>query len=134
MADEALQTFMFVTGTSDVGVAKSYLEMAANNVEQAISLFMDNAGQATGGSGEAPDGFEGIPPEVLAEAQGSPEVRAPMQAFDDRIVESGKQASEQQRKDAILKDHKQSAQRMTFGGGGSEEENKTPLFTQRTQE
>ena len=110
--DNAIATFVNITGCNDPNTARQYLEMANDNLENAIALYMDSGGMGSG-SGEAPD-F--IPPDVLAEAQGinSPEVRAPMQFAEDQIVGGGNKQTEKQRKDAIEKDFRGSEQRMTF--------------------
>ncbi len=49
MAD--FETFNAITGCTDAQVAKSYLEMAGNDLETAISIYMDTGGGGGGGGG-----------------------------------------------------------------------------------
>lgn len=48
--DELVSQFLMFTGSEDTAKAVSYLEMAAGNLEQAVSLFMDHAAPAAGPS------------------------------------------------------------------------------------
>jgi hypothetical protein len=53
MTDDDLSQFLAFTGTSDPDVARRYLEMAGNNLETAVGLFVDhdNASAMGGGGG-----------------------------------------------------------------------------------
>lgn len=111
---EQVVTFLSITGSDNPQIAQQYLEMSNGNLENAISLFMDQGGLAgPGGSGEAPD-F--IPPSAYADGS-EDEVRAPMKAFDDQLVQGigrGSAIQEKQRKQAIERDHEKSRNRMAF--------------------
>lgn len=70
----------FVTLTcASTEEAKSYLEMANGNLQEAVNLFMEMGGSSggTGGGGGAPASGSG----------GDDDVRAPIPAFNDQIVE-----------------------------------------------
>ena len=49
--DELVSQFMAFSGCADTERAQSYLEMSGNNLEMAISLYMDHSGGAGGGTG-----------------------------------------------------------------------------------
>ena len=60
--DDTISQFLAVTGSSDPSIATQYLEMSNNNLEMAISLFMDTGGAAASGGGastSAGGGFGG---------------------------------------------------------------------------
>jgi len=62
-SDELVSQFMAFSGSSDVDVAKNYLEMSGNNVETAVGLFMEHnaaggGGGASGGAGVAATAFD----------------------------------------------------------------------------
>ena len=48
-SDESVSQFLAITGSADAGQAKSYLEMSGNDLQTAISLFLEH--QAAGPSG-----------------------------------------------------------------------------------
>ncbi len=72
MDDEKAAMFLSITGLNDVNTAKQFLEMANGNVDHAVSIYFEG-----GIGGSAP------PPPADAE-----NVRAPMNAFDDQIIEN----------------------------------------------
>ena len=55
MTDDDLSQFLAFTGTSDPDVARRYLEMAGNDLEKAVGLFVnhDNASAMGGGGGSS---------------------------------------------------------------------------------
>eukprot|EP00429_Kryptoperidinium_foliaceum_P000728 CAMPEP_0176018876 /NCGR_PEP_ID=MMETSP0120_2-20121206/9103_1 /TAXON_ID=160619 /ORGANISM="Kryptoperidinium foliaceum, Strain CCMP 1326" /LENGTH=443 /DNA_ID=CAMNT_0017351939 /DNA_START=79 /DNA_END=1410 /DNA_ORIENTATION=+ len=81
--DELVSQFLMITGSEDTDKAVSYLEMAAGNLEQAVSLFMDHT---AGGSGTGSGGLMGGP--AAGGGMMGDEVRAPdatqtMRLMDD---------------------------------------------------
>jgi len=66
-SDELVCQFMAFSGCSDAERAQSYLEMSGNNLEMAISLYMDHS---SGGGAADADGDAGVAP-------GLSEIRAP---------------------------------------------------------
>lgn len=84
ISDDQLSQFLAFTGSSDPNIARQYLEMSGNQLEMAVSLFMDHnngnnggAASAGGGSNSAAAGLGGM---------GSPEVRAPDATRSMRLV------------------------------------------------
>ena len=59
--DDAISQFLAISGAADPNVARQYLEMGGNNLEMAVSLYMDmgGGGGAAGGGGGAGGGFGG---------------------------------------------------------------------------
>ena len=54
VTDNNLSQFLAFTGTSDPDVVRRYLEMAGNDLETAVGLFVDhNNASAMGGGGES---------------------------------------------------------------------------------
>ena len=89
ISDDQLSQFLAFTGSADPNVAKQYLEMAGNNVEMAVSLFMDHNGSggggAMGGTGGSSGGVGGGGLGGMG-GMGSPEVRAPDATRSMRLV------------------------------------------------
>eukprot|EP00985_Skeletonema_marinoi_P026691 scaffold20905_cov200-Skeletonema_marinoi.AAC.1 len=52
ISDDQLSQFLAFTGSADPNVARQYLEMSGNQLEMAVSLFMDHNNNG-GGSGVA---------------------------------------------------------------------------------
>lgn len=86
--DGLISQFLSVTGSSDATKASSYLEMGGNNLEMAVSLYMENE-QGPGSFGDQPamdsGGGGGA---MLPPGMGMDEVRAPdatrtMRLMDD---------------------------------------------------
>jgi UBX domain-containing protein 7 len=78
--DELVSQFLMFTGTEDVSTAASYLEMAAGNLEGAVSLFMDHSAPAAASGRSGGGGGGGM--------MGDNEIRAPdatqtMRLMDD---------------------------------------------------
>ncbi len=86
ISDDQLSQFLAFTGSADPNVAKQYLEMAGNNVEMAVSLFMDHngSGGAMGGNGGSSGVGDGVGGGMGG--MGSPEVRAPDATRSMRLV------------------------------------------------
>ena len=84
-SDELVSQFMAFTGSSDVDVAKNYLEMSGNNVETAVGLFMEHNAGGGGGSG-AGLGAGGVP-SGMGDALG--DVRAPDETRTMRLMDDG---------------------------------------------
>lgn len=90
MSDELVSQFMAFTGSSDVDVAKNYLEMSGNNVETAVGLFMEHnaaaGGGGLGGAGgaSAAGDFGG----AAAAAMGA-DIRAPDATRTMRLMDDG---------------------------------------------
>jgi len=99
--DDTISQFLAVTGSSDPSIATQYLEMSNNNLEMAISLFMDTGGggaaasaggasaAAGGGGGFGGGGIEGDAAMAAAlqnEQNGQNEVRAPDATRSMRLV------------------------------------------------
>lgn len=81
---------MAFTGSSDVDVAKNYLEMSGNNVETAVGLFMEhNAGGGGGGGGGIPGGagLGGGAAAMMGGAAG--DIRAPDETRTMRLMDDG---------------------------------------------
>ena len=57
--DDTISQFLAVTGSSDPTIATQYLEMSNNNLEMAISLFMDTGGGAASSAGASASGGSG---------------------------------------------------------------------------
>lgn len=64
ISDDQLSQFLAFTGSNDPNVARQYLEMSGNQLEMAVSLFMDHNGG--GGGGASGGGIGGASPEVRA--------------------------------------------------------------------
>lgn len=80
--DELVSQFMAFTGSSDVDVAKNYLEMSGNSVETAVGLFMEHNSGAAGAGAAAPGS--------AASATGDPgDVRAPDETRTMRLMDDG---------------------------------------------
>ena len=83
--DSTISQFLSFTGSTDTNVATQYLEMSGNNLEMAVSLWMDHNGGAGAGGGASGAGGGGGG-SIMAEsdaamaarlAQQDDEVRAP---------------------------------------------------------
>ena len=57
--DSTISQFLSFTGSTDTNVATQYLEMSGNNLEMAVSLWMDHNGGAGGGAGGMGGGMGG---------------------------------------------------------------------------
>src|SRR6056300_867327 len=89
ISDDQLSQFLAFTGSADPNVAKQYLEMAGNNVEMAVSLFMDHNGSGGGGGAMGGNGGSSSAGGVGGGGMGgmgSPEVRAPDATRSMRLV------------------------------------------------
>jgi hypothetical protein len=75
--DELVSQFLMFTGSDDTEKAISYLEMAAGNLEQAVSLFMDHTHGGAGGAAGL-GGGGGMGDEVRA-----PDATQTMRLMDD---------------------------------------------------
>ncbi|KAL9183248.1 hypothetical protein ACHAXT_005035 [Thalassiosira profunda] len=73
--DDAISQFLAISGAADPNVARQYLEMGGNNLEMAVSLYMDMGGGAGGGAGGGGGGGFGGGGDAFAAPQ--QEVRAP---------------------------------------------------------
>ena len=51
--DSTISQFLSFTGSTDTNVATQYLEMSGNNLEMAVSLWMDHNGGGGGSAGAA---------------------------------------------------------------------------------
>lgn len=90
MSDELVSQFMAFSGSSDVDVAKNYLEMSGNNVETAVGLFMEhNAGGGGGGMGDGGAGAGDFGGAAAAAMGGSPDIRAPDATRTMRLMDDG---------------------------------------------
>ena len=82
--DQLLSQFLAFTGSADPSVARQYLEMSGNQLEMAVSLFMDhNNNNNAGGAGGGTAGGGGI---MNNNPMGSPQVRAPDATRSMRLV------------------------------------------------
>ena len=76
---DPIAQFLDFTGTDDDSVAKQYLEVTGNDVEYAVTLFMESGGQAPGGGGGSNGGNdnddESLAQRLQQEAYGNDEVR-----------------------------------------------------------
>jgi len=124
---------MFVSMTScGADEARGYLEMAGGNLQQAVSLFFEMGGAAGGGGGAPPPAPAGpgvidsdVAAEVAAAAaaagidtgplQPKEEVRAPIEAFQDQIINPEQERARMQ--EAIQADSAAMNRRMTFDRG-----------------
>lgn len=117
--DEKIGCFMSLTGVTDSNEAKSFIEMACGNVEQAVNIFMDNpvAGQNSNSSSSSNAQFNGSRQDFAADPEES--IRAPMAAFEDQIIsnQNYRRMDEKQQRDQLAKDHEQMMRRMEFDGG-----------------
>eukprot|EP00573_Skeletonema_grethae_P012056 CAMPEP_0201709514 /NCGR_PEP_ID=MMETSP0578-20130828/58142_1 /ASSEMBLY_ACC=CAM_ASM_000663 /TAXON_ID=267565 /ORGANISM="Skeletonema grethea, Strain CCMP 1804" /LENGTH=700 /DNA_ID=CAMNT_0048198491 /DNA_START=32 /DNA_END=2135 /DNA_ORIENTATION=- len=84
ISDAQLSQFLAFTGSSDPNVARQYLEMSGNQLEMAVSLFMDHNNTTAGGSGGSGGGSGGAA--MGGGMMGSPEVRAPDATRSMRLV------------------------------------------------
>ncbi len=59
-SDESVSQFMAITGSADANQARSYLEMSGNDLQTAISLFLEHQGGGSGiGGGSSSSGMGG---------------------------------------------------------------------------
>eukprot|EP00581_Thalassiosira_minuscula_P007837 CAMPEP_0183705892 /NCGR_PEP_ID=MMETSP0737-20130205/2863_1 /TAXON_ID=385413 /ORGANISM="Thalassiosira miniscula, Strain CCMP1093" /LENGTH=609 /DNA_ID=CAMNT_0025933155 /DNA_START=257 /DNA_END=2086 /DNA_ORIENTATION=+ len=58
ITDDAISQFLAFSGSGDPSVARQYLEMSGNNLETAVSLYMDH-GAGGGGGGSSAGGLGG---------------------------------------------------------------------------
>ena len=58
-SDEAVSQFMAITGSADASQAQSYLEMSGNDIQTAISLFLEHQSAPSGGGGGSSSGGGG---------------------------------------------------------------------------
>ncbi|KAI8320298.1 hypothetical protein GQ54DRAFT_305610 [Martensiomyces pterosporus] len=82
MDSELVQNFCAVTG-SDPSVAAGYLQVADNNVEQAVALFFENGGKPLQHHGDIGAGS----PSGIAGGSDADDVRAPIAAHRDVLVD-----------------------------------------------
>jgi hypothetical protein len=78
ISDDQLSQFLAFTGSSDPNIARQYLEMSGNQLEMAVSLFMDHNNNNGGGSGMVGGGDAG--------GITHPQVRAPDATRSMRLV------------------------------------------------
>lgn len=83
ISDDQLSQFLAFTGTSDPNVARQYLEMSGNQLEMAVSLFMDHNHTTTTTSTTTATTNSGGGAMM---GGGSPEVRAPDATRSMRLV------------------------------------------------
>jgi len=81
ITDDQLSQFLAFTGSADPNVARQYLEMSGNQLEMAVSLFMDHNNGSSAGTGGAASSSAGA-----MGGMGSPEVRAPDATRSMRLV------------------------------------------------
>jgi len=81
--DDQLSQFLAFTGSADPNVARQYLEMSGNQLEMAVSLFMDHNSSASAGSGGG-GGIIGGSSSLLSSPH--QEVRAPDATRSMRLV------------------------------------------------
>ena len=88
ISDDQLSQFLAFTGSADPNAARQYLEMSGNQLEMAVSLFMDHNNNG-GGSGVARAAGGGMGPSGGMGGMGpmgSPNVRAPDATRSMRLV------------------------------------------------
>ena len=81
--DELVSQFMAFSGCADTERAQSYLEMSGNNLEMAISLYMDHSGGGGTGVGAAEMDSD------VAVAANLLEIRAPDATQRMRLMDNG---------------------------------------------
>jgi UBX domain-containing protein 7 len=82
-SDELVSQFMAFSGCGDPERAQSYLEMSGNNLEMAISLYMDHSGGAIGTAGTDGDAV------AASEFAGMADIRAPDATQRMRLMDVG---------------------------------------------
>jgi hypothetical protein len=85
--DEAVSQFLSITGSADAAQAKSYLEMSGNDLQTAISLFLE---YQTSGNGMAESSYDdsfGRSSVVAGGGSGQNQVRAPDQTRRMRLLD-----------------------------------------------
>lgn len=85
ISDDTLSQFLAFSGSSDPSVARQYLEMSGNNLERAVSLFMDHAAGG-GGAGDMGGGASGAGGGMGGGGDGMGEIRAPDATRSMRLV------------------------------------------------
>ena len=108
-SDDQVMEFIAFTGAGPED-ARGYLEMAGGNLQQAVGLFMEMGGG--GGGGGAAGGGGGGPATADGAAPEEEEVRAPIAAFDDQIIDAD--ADKKRMEKAIAADATAMQQRMSF--------------------
>ncbi|CDK24958.1 unnamed protein product [Kuraishia capsulata CBS 1993] len=88
--DGMIDMFLAVTDTSDRRVAEQFLEMAGNDVDTAISLFLEHGGGASSGTANATDSIPDDDEAFAARLQNEAyqEVRAPQEAVHEQLIDS----------------------------------------------
>ena len=108
--DEQIVSFLSLTGGEDPKIAQYYLEMAGNSLETAVSLFLDGGGGPTSSAA----GTGGDPRE---------EIRAPINAFSEQIIEPGaRRVDEKRERQRLDAEHRDMVQRLAFDRAGVSEE------------
>lgn len=131
VSDEMAAEFIAFTGAS-AEEARQWIEMAGGDIQEAVNLFLEMGGGGGGGAGAAaapsrlPDVAPGMDADVAAEVAAvaaaagistdappaEEEVRAPMAAFQDQIIQP---AVDNRREQALMEaDAKAMNQRMSF--------------------
>lgn len=83
--DEAVSQFMAFTGSSDASQAQSYLEMSGNNLETAVSLYLEH--QGSGGGSSSGTGATSSSTGGMTGNDANMEVRAPDQTRRMRLMD-----------------------------------------------
>jgi len=108
MSQEAVAQFMGITGVATLDEAGNFLEMAGGDLAQAVELYMD----LQGGGGSMP-----IPQDDIAPAQ--EEVRAPIESFNDQIVQQQSERDQRHIERLVQQDAEAMQARMAFDQGGN---------------
>ena len=108
-SDESVSQFLAITGSNDAGQAKSYLEMSGNDLQTAISLFLEHqgAGPSGGSASGGPDSMMGS-----GIGSGPGDIRAPDETQRMRLLDFDDGSAAAMRMGAGMMDHP------VFGPGG----------------
>jgi hypothetical protein len=85
--DEAVSQFLSITGSGDAGQAKSYLEMSGNDLQTAISLFLEHQTSGHGAVESSYDDSFGRSSAAAGGGSGHNQVRAPDQTRRMRLLD-----------------------------------------------
>lgn len=88
-SDELVSQFMAFTGSSDVDVAKNYLEMSGSNVETAVGLFMEHNASGAGAGGGARAAGAGLDGRSAMMGGAPLDIRAPDETRTMRLMDDG---------------------------------------------
>ena len=105
-SDESVSQFLAITGSNDAGQAKSYLEMSGNDLQTAISLYLEHQGAGPRGGG-ASGGSDS-----MGSGMDPGDIRAPDQTQRMRLLDFDDGSAAAMRMGAGMMDHP------VFGPGG----------------